>query len=275
MDVPNYWQLFQYIPPGDPAKKAVHNTCELKLPKRDQCSGNGECKPWNPGMKIVNGEPMMFCQCYRDWADPECRTQRKSQRIAYFLSIFGGYLGLDHFYLGTYYSGFAKCATLGLGGLWYVYDVVRIGSSPIYASEFRVAYDLPHWFFVFFTVLFFSGLGYFLSGGVAVAIKREKENKKLMVQAEEEFLLTKGAAAHIKPEDTVGQATFASFGIPLPAHIDNFSLGGRYGTIPVPYQVTAPGRDNLYSSWGVWKHAMKGFRSEPQHDGRGRFHNFT
>lgn len=280
MDVPNYWTKFHYIPQGDPAKKAVHNSCEIEgLPKQDQylskqeqCSGNGECKPWKPNALLNSGKPIKFCQCFRDWADPECRTKRKSQRIAYFLSIFGGYLGIDRFYLGLFYSGFAKCATLGLFGFWWVYDVVRIGSSPVYASDFRVAYDLPHWLFVAFTVLFFSLLGYFLAGGVAVVMKREKLRSKLLKQADEEYFHTRGAAAHINPEDTVGQPSLASYGVPLPAQYDNF--GGRYGTLRASEQVEASGDSNPYSPHGIWKQAMRGYR-QPQYDARGNLTLFA
>merc|ERR1719502_2008136 len=97
---------------------------------------------------IVGGKAQSFCKCYRDWADPECRTKRKSQMVAYFLSVFLGFFGADHFYLGNFYSGFAKLATLGGAGIWWLIDIVRIGSSPVYANEYRLAYDLPHWEYV-------------------------------------------------------------------------------------------------------------------------------
>jgi hypothetical protein len=31
-----------------------------------------------------------MCECDPDWADPECRTKRKSQAVAYTLALFLG-----------------------------------------------------------------------------------------------------------------------------------------------------------------------------------------
>jgi hypothetical protein len=263
MDVPSYWLTFQYIPQGEPASQAIENSCELALPKKEQCSGHGECREFRADLKLVNGAPTMFCQCFRDWADPECRTQRKSQATAYFLSIFFGYFGFDHFYLGWYYSGFAKLATLGGAGFWYVYDVVYIGSSPVYTRDYRVAYDLAHWLFVSFTVLFFSVLGYFIFGLFAVAVQREKKNKKLLMQAEEEYHQSHSAAAHINPQDTIGIPTFRSYGMPLPTQPSRQEpLPGNYGTWDVPPQVASSGRGNPYSPYAVWNHAMQGYRQK-------------
>mmetsp|Transcript_63945 Transcript_63945/g.101411 ORF Transcript_63945/g.101411 Transcript_63945/m.101411 type:complete len:316 (+) Transcript_63945:108-1055(+) len=261
MDYAPYWTLFQYIPEGATAKKAIYNSCLLNLPTSEQCSGHGECKAFRPDLNVINGAPTKFCKCFRDWADPECRTKRKSQMTAYFLSIFGGYLGLDRFYLGLYYSGFAKLATLGLGGLWYVYDVVRIGSAPVYAADFRVAYDLPHWLYVIFTVGFFSILGYIIFGYFTVEIQKAKQNKKLLMAAADEFDRTRGAAFHINPEDRVGNPTFASYSTPLPGHSD-FQY---YGAVPpeVLQSGTPMGQFNPYSPYAVWKHATRGYRPSP------------
>merc|ERR1712113_656133 len=117
----------------------------------------GHCRQWY--QNSIDPFPMFFCDCERDWADPECRTRRKSQAKAFLLSLFTGYIGLDHFYLGEYYSGIAKLATFGGLGVWWIIDIVRIGSAPIYASDFRLAADLPHWAYVFISVGFFAALG--------------------------------------------------------------------------------------------------------------------
>ena len=37
---------------------------------------------------------------------------------------------------------------LGGCGIWWVLDIIRIGSAPVYAHEYRLAADLPHWAFV-------------------------------------------------------------------------------------------------------------------------------
>lgn len=258
MDYPPYWSSFQYVPQGMAAKQAIYNSCILDLPAYEQCSGHGKCEAFRPDLNTINGQPTKFCKCYNDWADPECRTKRKSQMVAYFLSIFGGYLGLDRFYLGLYFSGFAKLATLGLVGIWYVYDVVRIGSAPVYAYDYRVAYDLPHWFYVLFTVAFFTALGYFIFGWFTVTVQRERQNKKLLMAAEDEFDRTRGAAHHINPEDRVGNPTFASYPVPLPS---NNEL--HYGAIPygVKQSGIPQGLYNPFSPAAVWKHATKNYRN--------------
>jgi len=255
-ELPSYWQLYQYVPVGRPVTEAVYNSCALPgLAPELQCSGNGECKAWRPDLVMSAwGRKTSFCQCNRDWADPECRTRRKSQRVAYFLSVFVGYLGIDHFYMGLYYSGFAKLATLGLGGAWWIFDVVRIGSAPVYASEYRLAYDLPHWFYVMFTVAFFTAVGYFLFGFVAVAYKREKAMSRLLMQEDEHLHKMRSATHPINPSDTVGMPTFASYPLPLPPQHPN----GGYGAIPP--SVKKLGQMNPFSPYAVWQHALQGWR---------------
>ncbi|CAE8695324.1 unnamed protein product, partial [Polarella glacialis] len=152
---PSYLLSFQVVPDqrakGNATEgKAVLNSCEIAdLPKEKQCSGNGKCASWSDASYSPTGKGMSFCQCDRDWMDPECRTPRKSQQKAFLLSMFGGFLGLDRFYLGEAESGMAKLATLGGCGFWWVWDIARIGSSPVYASNGRLAADLPHYMYVF------------------------------------------------------------------------------------------------------------------------------
>jgi hypothetical protein len=264
MDYAPYWTVFEFVPEGKSAKQAIYNSCTIDLPAYQQCSGHGECQAFRPDLNTINGQPTKFCKCYRDYADPECRTKRKSQMTAYFLSIFFGYFGVDRFYLGLYYSAFAKFATLGLCGLWYVYDVVRIGSAPVYAYDYRVAYDLPHWFYVLFTVVFFSILGYIVFGWWTTVLQRERRNQKLLVQAQNEFDRTRGAAHHIDPEDRVGMPTFASYPCPLPGHNDlHYGPSGAYGTVPHDVQVSGipiKGQFNPFSPYAVWKHATGNYR---------------
>merc|ERR1719401_170928 len=270
MDYPSYWTLYQFIPKGRTAKQAVYNSCELNFPKKEQCSGNGVCKPWRPDLNTINGQPTLFCQCSRDWADPECRTKRKSQMVAYFLSIFGGYFGLDRFYLGFYYSGFAKLATFGLAGFWYLYDVVKIGSAPGYASDFRVAYDLPHWFYVMFTVGFFTLLGYIVFGFFTWKAQREKQNAKLLMQGEDEYDRIRGAAFHINPKDRVGNPTFASYPVMLPGE-DRFNPMWYGGVPSTVKESSGVGNEqyNPFSPYAVWKHATSHYTPAlPQLDSR-------
>jgi len=162
-----------------------------------QCSGRGQCVPFGASsltLEQVNktlDSVSSFCQCEPAWADPECRTRRKSQVTAYFLSIFGGFFGLDRFYLGLRYSGVAKLFTLGGFGLWWAYDIVRVGSAPVYAKDFRVDNDLPHWVFMLTAVLLFAAAGfvYSLESYVAFRKKKRAEVQKLH-NGEEDRILT-------------------------------------------------------------------------------------
>jgi len=163
---PDYLIKYEHVPDGQPQSAAILNSCSPGASARQVCSGRGQCVPWShaalklagPGESIAN-VGVAFCQCDPGWADPECRTQRKSQLKAFFLSLFGGFFGLDHFYLGYIISGALKLVTLGGLGLWWLFDIVRTGCAPVYAKDFRVHNDLPHWVFVLIVVLLFTGGG--------------------------------------------------------------------------------------------------------------------
>lgn len=221
----NYLVEYEFLLPGQSAGQATLNSCEAltpegkPLPPKLQCSGQGTCKVWD--VDNTDTSAATFCQCDRDWADPECRTRRKSQVVAYLLALFTGFLGLDQFYLGFIELGVLKLITLGgwcfiwwvidlerkasapvhkestaiLGpkvitlGLcvtWWAIDVVRIGSAPVATKSFRVAADLPHWVYVLCTVSFATGLGFFIACRMALQqnITRRRD-ALLMKQAEE------------------------------------------------------------------------------------------
>eukprot|EP00439_Symbiodinium_sp_Y106_P062153 s3079_g9.t1 len=98
---PDYLIKYEHVPPGQPPSTAILNSCTPGAAAREVCSGHGQCMPWShsplklaaPGESIVN-LGVAFCECDSGWADPECRTQRKSQLKAFFLSLFGGFFGL-------------------------------------------------------------------------------------------------------------------------------------------------------------------------------------
>ena len=50
----------------------------------------------------------------------------KSGTTAFFLSLCGGFLGLDMFYLGRIWLGLLKLVTFGGYGLWWLVDVIRL-----------------------------------------------------------------------------------------------------------------------------------------------------
>jgi len=280
--IPNYWTKFQYIPEGAPVSKKIYNSCEMALPLREQCSGNGECEAWRPNLKAASaGKEMLFCKCYRDWADPECRTTRKSQLTAFSLSVFFGFFGADQYYLGHYITGCIKVATLSgalagwymrgwwvltllsyVCGMWWVFDIVRIGSSPVYAAEYRVAYDLPHWLYVSFTLTFFTLLGYIFFGVLTRATRFEKAKNRFLMHEEEQHQALIKEKGIINPEDMVGMPTLRSYGLPTAVNC--------YGAVPDEVRQGSAGADeyNSYSAYGVFHNAMKGYSSPNRYDER-------
>jgi len=174
---------FQFVPPGGSPRDGLLNSCSLdRLSPTLQCSGRGVCKIWDVD-NLQN--PTAFCECERDWADPECKTRRKSQAVAFLLSLFFGFLGADHFYLGFKESGVAKLFTLGGGGLWWVFDFIRIGSAPVPSKHFRLAADLPHWVFVLTTVSFAMTMGYIIAHAMVMKFRADRR-KDAMLHSEQE-----------------------------------------------------------------------------------------
>jgi len=177
---PDYLIKYEHVAPGQPPSAAILNSCSAGASSRQVCSGRGQCVPWHrlplaladPGESIAE-LGVAFCECDPGWADPECRTPRKSQLKAFFLSLFGGFLGLDLFYLGFKLRGLLKLISLGGCGLWWLFDVVRIGCAPSYALHFRVTNDLPHWVFVLVLVLLFGG------GGLVYSLSSYARYRKL------------------------------------------------------------------------------------------------
>lgn len=149
---PNYLKQYEYHQPGQPADRATLNSCSIPdLSAALQCSGHGECQEWTtPAAPTDAGaSKLAFCRCDRYYADPECTTARKSQAVAFILSLFFGMFGIDQLYLGYGWYFVAKLTTFGGCGLWYVFDVCRIGSSAVLTNGgWRVAADLPHFVFV-------------------------------------------------------------------------------------------------------------------------------
>mmetsp|Transcript_82943 Transcript_82943/g.173666 ORF Transcript_82943/g.173666 Transcript_82943/m.173666 type:complete len:537 (-) Transcript_82943:30-1640(-) len=226
---PSYLANFQYVPTklsvpsGDteawqlPLSQAVMNSCEVVgLKKDEECSGNGVCRPWNMTTAASNPRipALTFCQCYRDWADPQCRTRRKSQAKAYWLSLFTGFLGLDRFYLGQFWTGILKLGTVGGLGFWWLWDIVYIGSAPVYANEFRLAADLPHWLFVG------SATGAAIVAGVVLLnlggseLTRRRQRTLLMMEQEAEFFRTRSAALGLglKDKSSLNANTMHAYG---------------------------------------------------------------
>jgi len=190
---PSYYDKFAHWEPVTQAMK--FNSCMDNFVKPlDVCSGRGKCMPF-----LVNdlSNPFFVCQCDYRYGDPECGTKRKSQAVAWLLSLTTGYLGFDQFYLGYGERGFCKCmvaifclvlyvlggetgtvqrtfAAVLFGGIW-LFDVVRIGAAPVYAKNFATAPDLPRWAFSVLTLTFMLILGIMIGlKGIYMAVTRRR-----------------------------------------------------------------------------------------------------
>jgi hypothetical protein len=86
-------------------------------------------------------------------------------------------VGADYFYLGLPFLGLAKLGTLGGLGAWWLLDIVRIGSGPVYAEKYRVADDLPHWVFVLGTTNIFMLGGFLISLYSYLRIRRQQHRE--------------------------------------------------------------------------------------------------
>mmetsp|Transcript_10745 Transcript_10745/g.19877 ORF Transcript_10745/g.19877 Transcript_10745/m.19877 type:complete len:551 (-) Transcript_10745:87-1739(-) len=181
---PDYLIQNQFIPPGGHANQGALNSCSLeRLSQVVQCSGRGVCKMWD---QESFDNHLAFCECDRDWADPECRTKRKSQLVAFLLSLFFGPFGADLFYLGFPVTGTLKLLTLGGFGIWWGIDIIRIGSAPVYAGRFKAAADLPHWAFVLTAVTFAMLIGFSCAYVVTTEFRARKRRETLLLQNDEE-----------------------------------------------------------------------------------------
>eukprot|EP00747_Dinoflagellata_sp_TGD_P181837 gnl/TRDRNA2_/TRDRNA2_35821_c1_seq1.p1 gnl/TRDRNA2_/TRDRNA2_35821_c1~~gnl/TRDRNA2_/TRDRNA2_35821_c1_seq1.p1 ORF type:complete len:431 (-),score=68.77 gnl/TRDRNA2_/TRDRNA2_35821_c1_seq1:53-1255(-) len=190
----DYLITFEFVPPGKSFKEAKINSCQDDGSGDSlMCSGRGMCRMWDD---LALDNPLAFCECDRDYADPECKTKRKSQATAYFLSLLFGWLGADLFYLGFPLRGLVKLCTLGGAGTWWAWDVVRIGSSPVYADNFKTAADLPHYVFVICTVMSSILAGFTVTYYYLLQFRREKRHEALMLQAEEEARLMEASEAY-------------------------------------------------------------------------------
>jgi len=199
----NYLMKYEYVPAGQFATSATLNSCSAGAAGREVCSGRGQCKPWfRLPLKVLDPkdadetESISFCECEPEWADPECRTQRKSQIKAFFLSLFGGFLGLDLFYLGFKIWGLCKLFTLGGFGFWWLFDIVRVGCAPPYAHDFRVNNDLPHWVFMAVVMILFTTAGLLYSLESFFAYRKQKRNLiQKLSQGDEETHLDRAEGA--------------------------------------------------------------------------------
>lgn len=251
MSEPDYLEAFTFLVPettkisspaasSDVKSVAVLNSCSQSgVPATQQCSGHGWCKPFNENKRALNY--LSFCICDRDWTDPECRTKRKSQTVTFLLSLFLGPLGADYFYLGLPLWGLTKMLTLGGCGVWWVYDIVRTGSTPVYGQTYRVANDLPYGIFVITTVSLFLFIGFVISVRWYLSVRQQRRDDLATLHESEEAKHFKLGEENlgVKFADSAGgfadgRRQFAGYGSTLLSNVPNAgepyaSTGGPYG----------------------------------------------
>jgi hypothetical protein len=161
---PNYLGQLAFRVPELPRRDAVLNSCSQNVSALVQCNGRGYCKSFaSEAISAQYHKPFSLCMCEPEWAGPECTVRRKSQITAFSLSLFFGVLGADYFYLGFPLWGMVKLLTAGGLGFWWLIDVIRTASGPVYAYQFRTAADLPHWVALCVIFLLASLVGFAIS----------------------------------------------------------------------------------------------------------------
>jgi len=241
---PDYLVAYEYVPPGKNGSAATLNSC---APTTDtsrslQCNGHGYCKSFL--IAPSQPTPITFCHCDSGYADPECRTRRKSQVTAFLLSLFGGFLGLDLLYLGFPGTALLKLCTCGGFGFWWIVDIVRTGSDPVYASQYRVAHNLSHWAFVLGTFTSFVLLGFAIAGYTILNDRRSKRCHAMALhQAEENNCADyQRKSEQMKLRDVSRSYTapmgFSGYGATLPTNLPN--AAAPYATPPPPGNMGPP-----------------------------------
>lgn len=186
----SYIKAFTYTAPGG---NATLNSCEdSAIPDSLKCNAHGSCKAWSKqaAPSQIQKPRLSFCWCDEHYGGPECETIRKSNLVAFMLSAFLGMFGVDQFYLGYIGLGVGKLLTLGGVGVWYLYDLVRIGSSPVYAAgHYRCADDLPQWVFMLVTVALMVFFGFATGIFCIYRHKVQKARELMILRLEEEGAL--------------------------------------------------------------------------------------
>lgn len=243
---PSYLNQFKYLPAGKNVDSAVLNSCaQANVSATEQCHGRGYCRQFGKGgYAAANPNPLAFCQCDRDWADPECGTQRKSQTTTFLWSLFLGFLGADYFYLGFPLWGVAKLVTLGGCGFWWLTDVVRTAAGPVYAFNYRTANDLPHWAAMLILISAALFVGFFVAIKLYLDYRTWKRQDLTRLQHQEEGSAWKrkqdafdASGAYDGPRfrvmerrEEMGGPQFSGYGSTLPRPVP--AAGAPYGIPP-------------------------------------------
>lgn len=233
----SYLATYSYTPPE--SSNVRLNSCDdPDIPVSLRCNGHGRCTEWFEGFSLSmdtnSSASLSFCECDEAWADPECTTQRKSQITAFLLSMFFGMFGADQFYLGFMLLGCLKLLSAGGLGVWWLYDIVRIGSTAVHTKQhFRLAADVHHWAFVLAVICYMGIIGLIVSLW-SINHHQLKKARELILLRSEGLQATQQEAL---PQMEGEQQRLAQFGVmgQAPAVRSSFhgysSTMGGYGAV--------------------------------------------
>jgi TM2 domain-containing membrane protein YozV len=172
---PDYWEKNAYM--DHHTGRSSFNSCTGSgASGMNVCSGHGVCEPFDPNDLA---HPIFFCKCDEAYAGLECSQKRKKQSVAWMLSLVLGPFGADEMYLGWTEATLQKQALTLLGLLFmtlrnvssfmdsksvgilivaipWLWDVVRIGLSPVPSFSYRLTPDLPRPIFTTMTIMYFA-----------------------------------------------------------------------------------------------------------------------
>lgn len=95
-------------------------------------------------------------------------------------------MGADQFYMGFMGLGVLKLCTLGGFGFWWIFDIIRIGSTQVYTgNKFRLAADLPHYVFVISSVMLAGFLGFSIAYIVTRRFRSKRRKEGYLKQMED------------------------------------------------------------------------------------------
>lgn len=252
---PNYLNQFKYLPTGADGNHAVLNSCsQPDASATTQCNGRGYCRAFSKTFIATEDDntPLSFCECDRDWADPECGTERKSQMTAFFLSLFLGFVGADYFYLGFPVWALGKLFTLGGLGVWWLIDIMRTASGPVYAYNFRTSQDLPHYLAILILVFIGMLIGFCIAIETYLTYRKARREDLARLEHDEEsrhFKETKADLAQMEGPrfrssnnaNFQGRPGFSGYGATMPMTHPNanapYAIPGNtpYGGLAGPY----------------------------------------
>merc|ERR1719213_1248759 len=95
------------------------------------------------------------------------------------------------FFAGIYFlvqptGGLLKVVLLTFMSFWWLCDIIRTGSAPVYAYDFRVAHDLPHWVYTLITTVFFLALSFLVAIESAMTHRKQKREDMMVLKDAEE-----------------------------------------------------------------------------------------